>query len=181
MKQRRLLALDDSLESRRVRHPEDAEARIMARRTNDGDGLGERELIAGVRVQIERGHEACLSRVGVDLCVREALVGMDEIRSARKAHPTERHQIAVVLELKDAFLVRRHACVGCTLLLGDQKMGDGESVVRLRTARRSAPSSEWRDRADAPNYRGGSHTFPRRCRYSSWRVRRSGRRVSRAE
>ena len=54
MKERALLALDDCLETRRVGQPEDTDARILARRADNSDRLSEGELVARMRMQVER-------------------------------------------------------------------------------------------------------------------------------
>lgn len=48
---------------RTTKHPRG----IVTRRTDDGDGLGQHHLVAGVRVQVERRHEARHGRMGVHL------------------------------------------------------------------------------------------------------------------
>lgn len=59
----------DHLQPGRVRQPEHAETRVVARRTDDCDGFCEHDLVRGVRVEVEGGEEDCLGGVGVDLRV----------------------------------------------------------------------------------------------------------------
>lgn len=50
-----------------VCHAEDAVVRLLVRRADDGDRLGEHELVRSVRVQVERREKDGLRWVGVDL------------------------------------------------------------------------------------------------------------------
>lgn len=57
----------DEIYERKSDVPENAEARLARGRAYDSNGLSKHDLIRGVRVQVERGHEARLCGVGVDL------------------------------------------------------------------------------------------------------------------
>lgn len=92
--------------------------RRLCGRAHDRDALRQHDLVAAVRMQIARAHEARLGWVGVD--------------------PTENHEVMLVAIVEEGALVDRLACVGRRLLLGNYEPADEEGVGDERAAEDAA-------------------------------------------
>lgn len=108
MKQARLRTIQHRLQPRRISKPVDPPVRRLAGRADDGDALGEHNLVPAMRVQVSGAHEAGLRRVGVD--------------------PAEDHEVFGVAVVEDGGFVDRLAGVGSGGLFGDEEAGDEEGV-----------------------------------------------------
>ena len=108
MKQARLRTIQHRLQPRRISKPVDPPVRRLAGRADDGDALGEHNLVPAMRVQVSGAHEAGLRGVGVD--------------------PAEDHEVFGVAVVEDGGFVDRLAGVGGGGLFGDEEAGDEEGV-----------------------------------------------------
>lgn len=102
MKQARLGAARDGLESRRICEPEDAPVGLLAGGTHDGNALREHLLVGVMGMQVSGAHETCLGGVRMD--------------------PSEDHQVLGIAELPNGGLIHGFTGIRRRLLLGNEEL-----------------------------------------------------------